>query len=314
MFRIRINSVEIPYSFSNLSSTINTLNVSVHNHLGEQKTGSVMFQVGNYGVSTILSELKKLLLEFCASAVAGFTPFVPILNLTYDKNSGKCSYATNAGNFTLHFDENKALGMFFGFDSDCVFTIGNSAHSPIYCLSFPLSYLLLRSGNLRQPSQSLEYIFEQAVFSDILYKVHLNTGPNTWIYSKAPGEMIDLTNDTISNINFYLSDNISGYTPVFLRGAVWSVSFTIYEVLRPNVPLKKDPPAVLLSEPVPNPVARPSGAPADAMDEEEKNSKDARDARDVEELQGLRDKLVDEISSYKNQLERLGKRLTKPRS
>lgn len=74
---------------------------------------------------------------------------------------------------------------------------------------------------------------EQDVFSDILYHIPVQTNVNTYINWYGDSHPVSLVNDTISNLNFYLTTNLS-YTPINLQDLAWSFRMTIEEVLQPN--------------------------------------------------------------------------------
>jgi hypothetical protein len=74
---------------------------------------------------------------------------------------------------------------------------------------------------------------EQDVFSDILYHIPVQTNVNTYINWYGDSHPVVLVNDTISNLNFYLTTNLS-YTPIDLQELSWSFRMTISEVLQPT--------------------------------------------------------------------------------
>jgi hypothetical protein len=95
-----------------------------------------------------------------------------------------------------------------------------------------VNYLLIRSGNLQQ-IYNREYIVENDVFSDILYRVPVGTQQNTWIQHHADGYPIFISNNLITTINIYLTTNLT-YNPIDLQGIGWAISFSLIEVEAPE--------------------------------------------------------------------------------
>jgi hypothetical protein len=84
-----------------------------------------------------------------------------------------------------------------------------------------------------QQTFNREYIVETDTFSDILYRVPVNQSTNTWLSGLIDTEPIEVSNDNITNINLYLTTNLT-YSPVDLQGVNWSISFSIIELLKPQ--------------------------------------------------------------------------------
>jgi hypothetical protein len=231
-FIIQVKSLEVPHTFPTLDSTMTSLRVSITNHLNENKIAFLTFPVGNYTTKSLISLYKKLMLEKCAEAEAGFSPFVPTLSFSFNEDTGYATFATNQGNFTVHFDENRDLGAMFGFLSDSIFSVGNSSTSVNRCISNPNRYILLRCGNLKQ-SKSSEFVVLNAPgdYSDIIYKMPVYLGSGAYLFSTAPGSEIYITNQQIDSFNLYLTNAIS-FKPLNLNGCEWSCSVDVIERVR----------------------------------------------------------------------------------
>jgi hypothetical protein len=132
----------------------------------------------------------------------------------------------------LFFSSNLSLGLFFGFTSDAVFSVSSNATGSQPAVANPVNYLLIRSPSLRQ-FKNREWIVEKDVFSDILYRIPVQTNVNTYINWFGDSHPLVLVNDTISTINFYLTTNLS-FTAIDLQNLSWSFRLTISEVLQPN--------------------------------------------------------------------------------
>ena len=230
-FNVMVHGVTIPFSFYQLSSDIKRLYVSWN---GGPPGLFIDFTPGNYTCQSILTELsiklKALLITYSISVVTVFT---------YDLSTARTSlYQTNGSGktITLQFSSNRNLGQFFGFTTDCVMSdsiVPNPAQTgDKVAVGNPASYLLLRSPTFQQRGNR-EWIVEQDVYSDIIYRVPIETNVGTYIQMFGDQQEFAIINDTISLINFYLTTNLS-YTPIDLQGLPFSFHITISERLIPE--------------------------------------------------------------------------------
>jgi hypothetical protein len=132
----------------------------------------------------------------------------------------------------MNFASNLNLGTFFGFDTNRTISSALSVTSSNICVANPVNYLLIRSGNLQQ-RWNREFIVESDTFSDILYRVPVGTGQNTWLQHLADTDPVEISNDNISSINIYLTTNLT-YSPIDLQGISWAISFSIIEKTKPT--------------------------------------------------------------------------------
>ena len=240
-FQATVHGTTIPFSFYQLSSDINSLAVIIQQG-ANIKTATLTMTVGNYSTESVLVELATKLTAICAGNIAPCVSFTPTFSFVYNTTTSKSSLTilsvvpanapANTSQITLGFSSNLSLGLFFGFTSSPTFAIGLSATGSKPAVANPVSYLLLRSPSLRQ-YKNREWIVEQDVFSDILYHIPVQTNVNTYINWYGDSHPVSLVNDTISNLNFYLTTNLS-YTPIDLQDLPWSFRMTITEVLQPN--------------------------------------------------------------------------------
>jgi len=230
-FYIDVHSANVPFSFYQLSSEINTLQCVFTDINGFPKTVNVSLAVGNYTTVSVLTELSTKLIAAAQLTFLGYTPFTPVLNFSYSTTTAKSTYIMTGpanASIQMNFASNTVLGTFFGFTTNQLISSVLSVTSTNTCVANPVNYLLIRSGNLIQ-SNNREYIIESDVFSDILYRVPVGTSQNTWLQHLADTDPVQIANDKITSINIYLTTNLT-YTPIELQGVNWAISFSIIEI------------------------------------------------------------------------------------
>jgi hypothetical protein len=103
----------------------------------------------------------------------------------------------------------------------------------------PVCQIYLRCGNLRQLGNR-EYIVENGVFSDIVYLLPVTSQQLTYISSNHTGDEVILTDDNISDLNFYITSNLN-YNALDLQGLDnFAFSFTIRERTNPEIDRKEN--------------------------------------------------------------------------
>lgn len=240
-FQATVHGTTIPFSFYQLSNDIKSLGVLISQGSNTYST-TLDMTVGNYSTVSVLDELATKLTAICTGTISPCVSFTPTFNFVYNTTTSKSSLGLlsvvpntapeNTSQITLFFSSNLSLGLFFGFTSNAYFYIGLSATGSKPAVANPVNYLLLRSPSLRQ-YKNREWVVESDVFSDILYHIPVQTNVNTYINWYGDSHPVVLVNDTISNLNFYLTTNLS-YTPVDLQDLSWSFRMTIEEVLQPT--------------------------------------------------------------------------------
>lgn len=234
-FQAEVHGATIPFSFYQLSSDIATLNVRITQG-ANTFNGSLSMTPGNYSTISVLAELSTRLTALCQGSISPCTSFTPTFAFNYSTTTSLSTFSITAASpdstITLFFSTNLSLGLFFGFTSDAVFSIGSDAVGTQPAVANPVNYLLIRSPSLRQ-YKNREWIVEKDVFSDVLYRIPLQTNAGTYITWYGGEEPVVLVNDNFSLLNFYLTTNLS-YNPINLQNLTWAFHFTITEILQPN--------------------------------------------------------------------------------
>ena len=252
VFRVQIQGTTIPFSFYQLSSDINTLQAELTN--GGSKTVTLSLTPGNYTTASILNLLKDQIVSSAALSSGGFIGYAANLVFTYSAATGRSTLATTdiGPSIVLRFDLNPELGRFFGFEASQTISSVSTPVSTKIAVANPVYQLYIRSGNLQQ-IYNREYIVESDVYSDIFYTIPIQSNTNTYIQTAQQGDEIYVANNDISEINWYLTTNLS-YTPIDLQGLDWSFVFTIDEIERPDYTPRTAAINTLLQTPVPKPV------------------------------------------------------------
>ena len=276
-FRVRVEGATIPFSFYQLSSDINTLQVQLTN--SGTKTVQISFPPGNYTTSSVLNLLKDQIVATAAISSGGYIGFAATIAATYSSTTGKdtMTLAEVGPVIVLRFDLNQDLGRFFGFETSQSLSSATPITSTKIAVANPVYQLYIRSGNLQQLSNR-EYIVEQDTFSDIYYTIPITTNQNTYIQTSHEGDEIWIANDSISEMNWYLTTNLS-YSPIDLQGLDWSFVFVIDEIERPDYKPRVAAITTLLQPPPPTPI-------------------------DVDALTRQKEELLAKLAVYKNKLVR----------
>jgi len=232
-FQILVHAVNIPFSYYQLSSEINTLQC-VFTNGANSKTSTITLSAGNYTTVSVLSELSSKLISEAQITSGAYVGMTPVLSFTYSQTTSKSTFTmTGPANTSIqmNFASNTNLGIFFGLVANSFISPIVSVTSSKVAVANPVNYLLIRSGNLQQV-YNREYIVESDVFADILYRVPVGTQQNTWIQHHSDGDPVFISNNLITSINLYLTTNLT-YSPIDLQGVGWAISFSIIEVEEP---------------------------------------------------------------------------------
>lgn len=223
-FYVMCHGITVPFSFYQLSADIATLYVTI---TGEPNPLPITLAVGNYTTLSLLQELSAKLIALCESRPS---PFTPVFNFSYAQISGRMTFAMTSPTmktFTLDFNANPTLGIFFGCSSSVSFSTATPGSSNQIAVANPVTQLFLRSPSFNQ-TNNREWLVEKDTFCDIIYRVPINTNAGTYIQVLGDSEEILLANDTFSIINLYLTTNLS-YNPIDLQGLPFTVHFTLIE-------------------------------------------------------------------------------------
>lgn len=232
VFKVSVLGATVPFSFYQLYAGINTLSVIFVDDFGNGKTSNITLTVGNYTAITVLDELKSKLIAEAQTSSGMYIGYTPTLTFTYDSGTSLDTFRMTSpaglANINMQFSSNQILGRFFGCSVNKFITSFVNATSDKPVVVNPVNKLFIRSGTLKQLGNR-EYVVESNTYSDILYTLYINTGQNTWIQSNIESNPVYITNESLSNINFYLTSNLD-YLPIDLQGLNWEFQFKITEV------------------------------------------------------------------------------------
>ena len=234
-FYIDVHSANVPFSFYQLSTDIQTLQCIFTDTLGNPKTANITMTAGNYTTVSVLDELSTRLIAMAQVSSGAYVGLTPVLAFTYSTTTSKSTLVMTSpanASIQMNFASNLNLGTFFGFDTNRTISSVLAVTSTKICVANPVNYLLIRSGNLKQ-MWNREFIVETDTFSDILYRVPVGTGQNTWLQHLADTDPVEISNNNINTINIYLTTNLT-YTPIDLQGITWAISFSIIEKKKPT--------------------------------------------------------------------------------
>lgn len=234
-FYIDVHSANVPFSFYQLSTDIQTLQCIFTDTLGNPKTANITMTAGNYTTVSVLDELSTRLIAMAQVSSGAYVGLTPVLAFTYSTTTSKSTLVMTSpanASIQMNFASNLNLGTFFGFDTNRTISSVLSVTSSKICVANPVNYLLIRSGNLQQ-MWNREFIVETDTFSDILYRIPVGTGQNTWLQHLADTDPVEISNNNINTINIYLTTNLT-YTPIDLQGITWAISFSIIERKKPT--------------------------------------------------------------------------------
>jgi hypothetical protein len=235
VFYIDVHSANVPFSFYQLSTDINTLQCVFTDTSGIPKTANIVMTAGNYTTISVLDELSSRLIAMAQISSGAYVGFTPVLSFTYSTTTSKSTLVMTSpanASIQMNFGSNLNLGTFFGFDTNRTISSVLSVTSSKICVANPVNYLLIRSGNLQQ-KWNREFIVETDTFSDVLYRIPVGTGQNTWLQHLADTDPVEISNDNITSINIYLTTNLT-YNPIDLQGISWAISFSIIEKTKPT--------------------------------------------------------------------------------
>jgi hypothetical protein len=233
-FMVVVHTSNVPFSFYQLSSDINTLQCVFVNS-GQSKTANIQLATGNYTTISVLAELSSKLISEAQISSGSYVGFTPVLNFTYSQTTSKSTFTyTGPANTSIqmNFASNTNLGIFFGLSANTLISQAGPVTSTKVAVANPVNYLLIRSGNLQQ-IYNREYVVESDVFSDILHRVPVGTQQNTWIQHQGDSDPVFISNNLITSINIYLTTNLT-YTPIDLQGIGWAISFSLVEIEIPE--------------------------------------------------------------------------------
>lgn len=232
-FRVRVNTAEIPFSFSQINSSNNAFSV----FYGAANIGTVTVPAGNYDILTLTAFIDKaindLLITYGSTAV---------LSTTFDQSTGKCSFKfidSLSNSLFLYFGSTIVLSM-IGFDpvvnGSYVTLPGstsgittNSVKNVNVC---PTTCLYISSRSFTQ-TRNYEALTTGMDITDVIGKIQLTTLPQTYLmYLNYTGEFVEINNKSITEVNLYLSTNLVDILP--MSDMRWSIHLVIEEIEGPK--------------------------------------------------------------------------------
>lgn len=293
IFSIRANSLTVPFSFHQLSSSIAMVQVQFRDSALNTKLVNITLQEGNYNCNNVLDQLKAQLVTSCQISQPPFTGYIPSLTFSYSQTTNRSTFNMTGNTnqrIIVYFSQNINLGKFFGMTSDLTISPSLQDTSDIACVANPVNSLFLRSGNLKQ-KHNREWIVEKGVYSDIIYICPIMSQQNTYIQSDHQGDECLLSDEIITDINLYLSTNLT-YDPINLNGLDWQCSITISEMITEEYAPQ--------SESMFNTVAQKT-----LIEEERKTSQILKDIDlQEEDLKQKQEEIMSKLLKYKKRIEK----------
>jgi hypothetical protein len=227
-----MHRITIPFSFNQLDTSINILEVRIADSTGNTKTGNLTFTPGNYTAVSILTELQTQLTKFAVISSGSYVGYTPTYNFQYSSSTGLTTLILNTGYvMELHFSKNTKLGGFFGMITDQTISTSLFAVSSQIVCTNPVNVLYLRSSLVQLNNR--EYIVEKDQISDIVYSVPIATQVGTYIHHVSNSDPFYVINNNINSFTFYLTNNLN-YNPISLQNLPWSFKFSMIEYEMPE--------------------------------------------------------------------------------
>lgn len=223
-FMMGVKMAEVPYSFNQLNSDWVTLTISYN---GTPKT--LTFTQGNYNAPNLAVELITQIV------LSGLGLLSTNFNIVYDPTRAKFSFemvGTGANPMVLNFQNNVVLGTMFGSSTPLTFTT-TAVYSPNKINVNPITSIFIRSNSITT-STSYEQVNTPFKVSNILAKIPVPLLPNSIIYFRNDFSTELITNMTISNLNLFVTDNLSNNV-LDLSGVNYGLQIVIDEIVNPDL-------------------------------------------------------------------------------
>ena len=239
-FLVSTPMVELPYSFSQVNSTNCNLPYSYTDSLGGHNFNSTNMNIptGNYNINQLQTQLATSLTANILANWPGSTITATNFNFTYNPNTGFVTMAMTGLAFTvaitLKFSQSYVLGIMNGFGQvDTTFGTSATAISTSKVMVNPITSVYIRSDTLKFQN-NYEAIVQTYQNSDVVAKIPVTTLPNSIIYYRNDQKSM-ISNKFLSDLNLYVSDNLSTSYTLDLQGVNYGVSVQIDEVsLKPT--------------------------------------------------------------------------------
>ncbi len=232
VFRVRITSCVIPFSFNQVNSSNNILQYTFNGN-----PFSITIPSGNYSIIDLLTEMESLI----------FTNNNCLLNFVYDISTSKCTLGFKSGNLSsmsitmLYTTTNIILMKMLGFTQNITFSFTSpSTYVDVFSNQpvnvSPSKCLFIRSSTLIQ-NTNYESLVDKNDTTDILAQIPITTGYNTFInwYDQSSDLFCEINNIIIDKINIYLSDATSFNQLPSDSGLLnWFLQINIQEIFVPT--------------------------------------------------------------------------------
>jgi hypothetical protein len=239
-FVAQIVSVEIPYSWFQVTSSNNTLQFYYTVNGGAPTLYSTTIDVGNYTVTSLIANY-SLKIESVLPAHTWSH------NLSYNADTNKITFGIKTASaytsivLAINFPANNFLARMFGClgSTSIVYGYASSTYQNVNastnCNVNPVSSIYIRSSNLRQVRNQENMVAGyKADPSDILCKLQVYTPPKSYIfYNGELGLTAKIVNPVIDKIDLYLSDNYS--FALDMNNNDWTFRITFIEYMPFNL-------------------------------------------------------------------------------
>jgi hypothetical protein len=228
-FRLRVNSVELPFSFSQVNSSNNQMTVRYYQGVTETTLGVVTVAAGNYDIVALAAAI-----DAAVNALAGMAG--KKITTTFDQSTGRCNFSfTDPASGTLrYYWGTTILLQMIGFATATYVAIPATAAGVPGLVSnknvnvCPTTCVYLSSRSFAQ-NQNYEALTDGLTQTDVIGKIQLTTLPQTYLmYINYSGEFIEVNNKSITDINIYLSTNL--VDSLDMNDMRWSIHIIIEEM------------------------------------------------------------------------------------
>lgn len=236
-FTAQIVSVEIPYSWTQINSTNNTLQI-----VYQGVYYNLTLTPGNYTVLNLIVEYQTELYKAIGTPAwkdsTSYNQNTGIINFSI---TGLPALSTSTYAIGINFPANPFLGRMFGClgAGNIVYGYGSISGTYQYINCYgstnvnvnPVSSIYIRSSNLKQIKNQENLVSGfPADPSDILCKLQVYTPPKTWVfYNGELGLSARVTNPIIDKLDIYLSDNSSFSLNLNNNDWTFRITFIEYE-------------------------------------------------------------------------------------
>jgi hypothetical protein len=261
-FRVSTPMIELPYSFSQLNLNNNKLPYSWYTATHGNFTSSITFDEGNYNITQLLSAFVSLIVKDINLNVV----LVPILassniSATYSATTGTTSFFITGLAFQATIALNFAnpvgyvLGIMLGFNQNTIKAFGSYTGGPVVpslilespnkVMVNPITSVYIRSETLKFESNYEAIVTNVAGSksnfqnSDVLSKIPVTVLPNAIIYFRTKESSI-ITNKELSELNLYISDNLSPTYSLDMQGLNYGIMVLFEEITFPQLNQYKD--------------------------------------------------------------------------